>query len=520
MKKIILFALILCCSLQAKAQGSEAQMQLRKLQLAEAAISRFYVDSVKEGLLVETAIKAMLKELDPHSTYSNAEEVKKLNEPLEGSFEGIGISYNFVEDTLMVIQPVMRGPSERVGIQASDRIIAVNDSCIAGVGFTQDDARRVLRGPRGSQVRLDVLRPGVKDILKFTVTRDKIPVKALNAAYLTVSGIGYIQFDSFGKNTHREMMDAIEELEKEGMESLIIDLQGNTGGYLDSAIDIANEFLSAEEPIVYTEGRASKRHEFRANGRGTLKNIPLTILVDQESASAAEILAGAIQDNDRGTIIGRRTYGKGLVQRPVELLDGSMIRLTIARYYTPTGRCIQKPYVKGKKEDYSMDLLHRIQSGELYNEDSVKLDKTLAYQTLKDKRTVYGGGGIMPDFFVPIDTTQYTRYHNQLAATSAITKATLKYIDRHREELTQKYPKFNDFFAHYEVGQDLLDMLIAEGKAQKVEFNEEEYKKGLPEIKLQLKALLARDLWDTSEYFQIMNTINPVVKKAIEMMEE
>lgn len=514
------FILLFVLAVTAVGVHAQTEAQMRKLQLAEAAINRFYVDSVSENKIVESAIRAMLKELDPHSTYSTAEEVKKLNEPLEGSFEGIGVSFNIVEDTLVVIQPVTKGPSEKVGIMAGDKIIAVDDTAIAGVNMSQDEIMKRLRGPKNSKVNLSVFRQGAKDILKFTVVRDKIPVYSVNAAYIAHSNIGYVQFGEFGRTTHAELLSAIEKLKTQGMECLIIDLQDNSGGYLDAAIEIANEFLDINEPIVYTEGRASRRREYRANGRGTLKNLPVVILVNQNSASAAEILAGAIQDNDRGTIIGRRTYGKGLVQRAMDLPDGSMMRLTIARYYTPSGRCIQKPYVKGDKDSYSRDLLNRIESGELYHEDSVHVDKSVEYKTLKDKRTVYGGGGILPDFFVAIDTTYNTLYYRELAVSSAFVKTTIKYINKHRAELKQKYPSFDDYFAHFEVGQDLLDQLIEEGKSMKIEYKDDEFKEGLPLIKLQLKALLARDLWDMSEYYQLINTINPVVKKGIELLEE
>ena len=517
MKKTFFLTLALAANLSLQAQSNK---ELRKLELAEAAISRFYVDSVAEDKIVESAIRAMLKELDPHSTYSTPEEVAKLTEPLEGSFEGIGVTFNMVEDTLVVIQPVVKGPSEKVGILAGDRIIAVNDSAIAGVNMPQTEITKRLRGPKGSMVKLSVLRQEVKNILHFNVKRDKIPVHSLNAAYLAHSGIGYIQFDQFGRHTHEEMIEAIQRLQAEGMESLIIDLQDNSGGYLDAAIDIVNEFLNTDEPIVYTEGRNSRRREYRANGRGMFKNLPLMILVNQNSASAAEILAGAIQDNDRGTIVGRRTYGKGLVQRAMSLPDESMIRLTIARYYTPSGRCIQRPYEKGHKEDYNMDILHRIESGELYHEDSVRLDKSVVYETLKDHRKVYGGGGIMPDFFVPVDTMQTNLYYRKLAVTSAFVKTTLKYLDKHRVQLKKDYPNFDKYYAYFEVDQELLDNVVAEGKAAGVEYDEKGFQEGLKMIKLQLKGLLARDLWDTSEYFQILNQVNPIVQKGLELLEE
>jgi len=371
-KKIIAIAFLLVLVRFAIAQNSRlSDSPLRKLQMAEFAISNLYVDSVNEKKLVEDAIQGMLTQLDPHSTYATAEEVKKLNEPLQGNFEGIGVQFNMAQDTLLIIQPVSNGPSEKVGIMAGDRIITVNDSIIAGVKMSTEDIMGRLRGAKGTTVKLGILRRGIKDMLYFTVVRDKIPVHSLDASYIIKPGIGYIRINSFGATTSKEFDQAITLLQKKGMKDLILDLQGNGGGYLNAAIDLANEFLSQHSLIVYTEGTRSPKSQFFAQGNGKLQQGKLIVLTDDYTASAAEIVTGAIQDWDRGLVVGRRTFGKGLVQRPIDLPDGSMIRLTIARYYTPSGRCIQKPYTKGKEEDYEMDLINRYNKGQMIHADSI-----------------------------------------------------------------------------------------------------------------------------------------------------
>jgi len=442
---------------------------LRKLQLAEMAITNFYVDSVNEQKLSEDAIRGMLKGLDPHSTYTDAKETKAMNEPLQGDFEGIGVQFNMIEDTLVVIQPIVNGPSQKVGILSGDRIVSVNDSTIAGTKISRVDIMKRLRGKKGTKVKLGIVRRGVNGILTFVVTRDKIPVHTLNAAYMIRPGVGYICLESFGMKTHKEFMDAVKELEKQGMKSLILDLQDNGGGYLQAAVQIANEFLKDNEMIVYTEGRNVRRQNYKAIGNGRLQKMRVYVLVNEFTASAAEIVTGAIQDNDRGTVVGRRTFGKGLVQRPFDFPDGSMMRLTIAHYYTPSGRCIQKPYKKGDLKDYEMDLEKRLKHGELTNPDSIHFDTSQKFYTLRNHRVVYGGGGIMPDYFVPLDTTKYTKYHRLLAAKNIIMNAYLKYVDANRTTLKGLYKSFDTFNKNYVVPQSLLDTIIAEGKKEKVE---------------------------------------------------
>ncbi|WP_294627056.1 S41 family peptidase [uncultured Bacteroides sp.] len=517
MNKIKTFLLLIClCATSAAQAQNFGSPAMRKLQMAEFAISKLYVDKVDENKLVEEAIIKMLAQLDPHSTYSDAEEVKKINEPLQGNFEGIGVQFQMIEDTLLVVQPVSNGPSEKVGILAGDRIVAVNDSAIAGVKMSTEEIMKRLRGPKGSKVDLKIVRRGVQDPLVFTVKRDKIPILSLDAAYMIQPKTGYIRINRFGATTAEEFKKAMKELQRQGMKEMILDLQGNGGGYLNAAIDLANEFLGQKELIVYTEGRAAKRSEFYAKGNGEFRNGRLIVLVDEYTASASEIVSGAVQDWDRGIIVGRRSFGKGLVQRPINLPDGSMIRLTISRYYTPAGRCIQKPY--DSTTDYNQDLIERFNRGELMNADSIHFPDSLKVQTKKLSRIVYGGGGIMPDYFVPIDTTLYTDYHRHLVAKGVIIKFTMKFIESHRKELNSKYKKFEPFDEKFAIDDNMMATLREMGDKEGVKFNEEQYRKSLPLIKTQLKALIARDLWDMNEYFRVMNTTNESVLKALEIL--
>ena len=493
---------------------------MRKMVLAEMAITNLYVDSVDEKKLAEDGIRGMIEQLDPHSSYSTAKETKEMNEPLQGSFEGIGVQFNMVKDTLLVIQPVVNGPSERVGILAGDRIVSVNDTAIAGVKMSKEDIMKRLRGAKGSKVRLGVVRRGIAGILKFTVVRDKIPVKTLDAAYMIRPHVGYIRIGSFGVTTYNEFMKAVETLKASGMKDLILDLQENGGGYLMAAVQIANEFLHNSDLIVYTQGRKVPRQDYCADGSGRLLDGKVFVLINEYTASAAEIVTGAIQDQDRGTVVGRRSFGKGLVQRPIDLPDGSMIRLTIAHYFTPSGRCIQKPYKKGDAIDYAMDIEKRFEHGELYSADSIHFADSLKYYTLRKHRVVYGGGGIMPDVFVPLDTTQYTKFLRQMAARSYIINANLKYIDVNRKQLKKQFATFNDFNARFEVPQSLIDDVVQAAEKDKIKpKDQQELQATLPQLRRQLKALIARDLWDMSEYFQVINETNPIVVKAVGLLK-
>jgi carboxyl-terminal processing protease len=508
---------------------------LRKLQIAEMAISNLYVDSVNEQKLVEDGIRGMLEKLDPHSSYSSAKEAKALSESLNGSFEGIGVQFNIQADTLLVIQPVSKGPSEKVGIMAGDRIISVNDTAIAGVKMPQEEMMKRLRGPKATHVKLGIVRRGITGTLYFDVVRDKIPVKTLDAFYMIKPHVGYIRIGSFGATTYDEFMTAVNTLKGQGMKDMILDLEENGGGYLNAAVDIANEFLKKNDLIVYTIGRRVPREEYRAKGNGHLLDGKVIVLVNEFTASAAEIVTGAIQDQDRGMVVGRRSFGKGLVQRPIPFADGSMMRLTIAHYYTPSGRCIQKPYKKGDLKDYiilfydaydvpvkasdEMELDDRYKHGELYSADSIHFADSLKFYTIRKHRTVYGGGGIMPDYFVPLDTTLYTRLHRQLMAKGIVIKHNLKYVDDNRKELKSQYKSFSNFLQQYTVPQALVDSILADGKKQKIEpKDEKELQQTLPYLKTQLKALVARDIWDMNEYFQIVNEKNKIISKALQII--
>ena len=517
-----IIAMLLMTTISAMAQmklnfGDDSP--LRKLQIAELAISNLYVDNVDEGKLVEDAIRGMLEKLDPHSSYSTPKEVKALNEPLSGSFEGIGVQFNMVEDTLLVIQPVTGGPSEKVGIVAGDRIVSVNDTAIAGVKMSKEDIMRRLRGPKGTKVMLGIVRRGIKDTLSFKVVRDKIPVKSIDAVYMIRPEVGYVRIGNFGATTHDEFCEALEKLSKQGMRNLILDLQGNGGGYLQAAVNIANEFLQKGDLIVYTEGRRMQRNEYKAKGNGKFLDGKIVVLIDEYSASAAEIVTGAIQDQDRGKVVGRRSFGKGLVQRPIDLPDGSMIRLTVSHYYTPAGRCIQKPYTKGDSKDYAMDVMNRLKHGELMSADSIHFADSLKCYTLREHRPVYGGGGIMPDYFVPLDTLAYTKFHRELSAKSYIINANLKYVDANRKALRKRWTSFEDFRRDFVFPKEEIDKMIADAAKDKiVPKDNAELEKTLPKLSMQLKALVARDLWDMSEYFAIINEESEIVRKAVEII--
>ena len=430
MKK--LFTIIICiCAVTAQAQKPNNEA-LRKLQMAEFAITNLYVDKVDEDKLVEEAIIKMLAQLDPHSTYNDDEEVKKMNEPLQGNFEGIGVQFQMIEDTLLVIQPVSNGPSEKVGILAGDRIVAVNDSAIAGVKMSTEDIMSRLRGPKDSEVKLTIVRRGVDDQLYFTVKRDKIPILSLDASYMIQPKTGYIRINRFGATTAEEFAVALKSLQKKGMKDLILDLEENGGGYLMSAVQIANEFLRRNDLIVYTKGRNTQKQEYRAQGDGKLLDGKVIVLINEYTASAAEIVTGAIQDQDRGEVVGRRSFGKGLVQREMPLGDGSAVRLTVARYYTPSGRSIQKPY-EDKAENYFNEFEKRFESGELYEKDKTKIADSLKFKTKKG-RTVYGGGGIIPDVFVPFEGKHGEEMTTLMLQSGFVNYFVFEQIDKNRNK--------------------------------------------------------------------------------------
>lgn len=481
-------------------------------------IDKYYVDSVNKSDLVEKAIVEVLHNLDPHSTYLTKEEVKAMSEPLQGNFEGIGISFNILNDTIFVINPIPNGPSEKVGIKSGDRIVMIEGQPVAGVGIKTSDVFTKLRGKKGTRVNVSISRRSVSELLDFTITRDKIPIYSLDASYMINDDIGYIKLNRFSYSTMDEFRTALAELKGEGMQDLVLDLGGNGGGYMDVAIKLADQFLDDRKIIVYTEGNSHPKRKFYSSSRGEFLDGRVVILIDQGSASASEIVAGAVQDWDRGVIVGRRSFGKGLVQNPMLLLDSSMVRLTIARYFTPTGRLIQKPYEDGF-EEYSKDLINRYNMGELLHSDSIVFPESLKYQTLVSQRPVYGGGGIMPDNFVPLDTTYNSGYYSRLLSRGIINFFTLSYVDDHRQELQTKYPTFQSFLDGFTIGDKVLEDMIAYASAEDLDYNEEDLNISREHIRLVLKAYIARDLWNSSEFYQVFNTSNPSVLKAIEVLD-
>ena len=493
----------------------------RKLLMAEQLIERFYVDTVNANKMVEDAIVAMLKTLDPHSTYSDPDETKELTTPLEGIFSGIGVQFNMLSDTLFVIQTTAGGPSEKVGILPGDRIVQAGDSVIAGRKLPNSRIIKILRGPKGSEVTLKVLRKGSAEPILFNVTRDDIPIYSVDAAYMATPTTGYIRISRFAEATDKEFAQAVEKLKKEGMTDLIVDLEDNTGGYLQAALNLASHFLDKGDLVVYTESPKIPGAEFRVDKRGDLRDGKVVVMVNQYSASASEILAGALQDNDRGLIVGRRTFGKGLVQRPFPFPDGSMIRLTTAKYHTPTGRCIQKPYTSGDDENYRKDILHRYEAGEFSSADSIHMPDSLRFETLKNHRPVYGGGGIMPDVFVPIDTTAFTTYYRDLVAKGIINKYAITYVDRNRKTLNRDYPTEAKFVKDFAVGDSMLQEIVAMGDRDSVKYNQEMFDRSKAMMATIVKGIIGRDLFEQSTYFKIVNpALSPTYRAALDLVAD
>ncbi|MCH5224652.1 MAG: S41 family peptidase [Muribaculaceae bacterium] len=521
MKKLLIILLgFITLSLSYAASRQEASLsEFNKLRMAQAAITQLYVDSVDEGRLVEDAIVAMLAGLDPHSQYSNAEETKDLNEPLAGNFSGVGITFNMNNDTLYVIQTVSGGPSERVGILAGDRIIAVNDTVIAGVKMKNSDIMKRLRGPKGTNVDVKVLRrnQGTNDTIDFRITRTDIPIYSVDAAYMVDDKTGYIRLNRFAAETAEEMQKAIKDLKKQGMDRLILDLTDNGGGYLNAAVDLLGEFLQPGQMTVYTEGLNSPRIDNFAKPSGSkplFNEGRLVVMVNQYSASASEITSGAIQDWDRGLIVGRRTFGKGLVQRPIPFPDGSMIRLTVAHYYTPTGRDIQKPYEKGNAKAYRSDIIDRFNSGELMHADSIHHVDSLKVETLRLNRPIYGGGGIYPDRFVALDTTEYTKYYRDVTAKGLINSYSIAYVDQHRKEIVKEYKNDTNFNREFQVTPEMLQELFTLAEKEGIEFNQEEAQTSTPLFSMIIKGLIGRDVFDNSTYYKVYNSHDPIFQEA------
>ena len=480
-------------------------------------INKDYVDEPDKKRITDAAITAMLKELDPHSVYIPVSEVKAANEGLEGNFEGIGVEFNILNDTIIVVSPISGGPSEQLGIRSGDKIIKIDGKKVAGVGFKNEDVFKNLRGKKGTQVKVSIYRSGEAQLIDFVITRDKIPIYSIDASYMAEPGIGYIKINRFSGTTMDEFRSAMTKLRGQGMKDLILDLRGNPGGYLNAAKDLADEFLSRGKMIVYTEGRSFPRQEYKSTAMGSFEQGKLAVLIDEGSASASEIVSGALQDCDRAIVIGRRSFGKGLVQEPYTLQDGSQVRLTIARYYTPSGRNIQRSYKKGY-EDYSEDQERRIEKGELFNKDSIKLDTSKVYHTIAG-RTVYGGGGIMPDIFIPLDTTESSSYLNRLANKGAFNEFVLSYTDKHRTALNA-YKSFEDFNKHFEVTADMMKDFTEYGEKKGVKKDAKGYNRSADYIKVELKALFARELFHNDGFYEVLNRKNSAYLKALQVFHD
>ncbi len=513
---ILLGALVLLGSTESMAQ--DVQNSTMKFGRLLRLVDSYYVDTTNVDVLTEKAIVEVLRSLDPHSVYISKEEVEKMNEPLQGNFEGVGISFNVFHDSLMVVTTVPGGPSEKVGIRAGDRIVSVDAKNIAGVGLKNAQVYDYLRGKKGTKVDLQVKRKGESALLDFTVIRDKIPINSLDASYMLDENTGYIKLNKFSATTSSEFLEAIKNLKTNSkLNSLVLDLRGNGGGYLNAAIELADQFLSAFKLVVYTKGIHAELKEYNATAAGELEQGKLVVLIDEGSASASEIVAGAIQDWDRGVLIGRRSFGKGLVQQPFPLTDGSMIRLTTAHYYTPSGRCIQKPYTAGIDE-YQKDNIKRMESGELFSKDSVVENKSEKFATKVSNRVVYGGGGVMPDIFIPLDTSKYYAYYNTLSRKNVVYTGVLDIMDTKRDELKQNFSDFKVYSEKFEVTDEMIEKIIAAGEKEGVKRDEKSIEFARPLMKKQMKAIIARDLFSMSHYFQIMNDDDEVIQKALESM--
>lgn len=501
-------------------RSNSASRQQQKLLMVENIVNNLYVDNVDEEKIVENAVRGILENLDPHSSYSTKEETTSSQETMQGSFSGIGIQFNMQKDTLYVVQTIAGGPSEKVGILPGDRFIAVDDSIIAGRKLKNTDIMKRLRGPKGTKVNIKVKRGSNAELLEFRITRDDIPLNSIDAVYMADGKTGYIRLSRFAATSYKEFKDAITKLKKQGMQQLILDLTDNGGGYMQIAAQIANEMLNRGNLIVYTQGRKSPRQNLNADGSGTFRTQKVVVMINQFSASASEILSGAVQDWDRGVVVGRRSFGKGLVQREFLLPDSSSFRLTIARYYTPSGRNIQKPYVKGDREDYDKDIIDRYNHGELQSADSIHFADSLKHTTLRLHRTVYGGGGIMPDVFVPLDITQYTDYHRRLVAKGIIPQFALRYVDKNRADLKAQYPDAQKFIKEFTVTDEMLNNLVDAGKAEKVDFDKSQFAKSKEMLRTFVKAAIANDLFSTSAYFQIVNEQNDIYKEALSIIND
>jgi len=484
----------------------------RLMQLIEYA----YVEDVDQAKIVEDAVINVLKELDPHSTYISKKDIEKTNEPLVGNFEGVGIQFQIFHDTILVVSPVPGGPSDKLGIQAGDKIIKINGEDAFGSKINNQFVLDHLRGPKGSKVTVGIFRKGTKGLIDYSITRDKIPLNSIDATYMAAPETGYIKLARFARSSADEFRESVTQLKKEGMKNLILDLRNNSGGYLDIAFELADEFLPGGKMIVYTQGVRSPKQDFIATSRGSFETGKLVVLIDEASASASEIVSGAVQDWDRGVIIGRRSFGKGLVQRPFMLPDSSMIRLTTARYYTPSGRCIQKSYENGA-DDYFSEVVNRFQDGEVFHADSIKLPDSLKYYT-HNKRIVYGGGGIMPDLFIPLDTTFLSKYYTDIFRKGLLNDYILQYVENHRKDLLVSYPDVKCFMTGFKDDNKIMDDFVGYAASKEVPRDEKGLESSGKQIRIILKGLLARNLYNTNAYFEVIGSTDDDINKAVDVL--
>jgi carboxyl-terminal processing protease len=502
-----------------KAQLENPRETIQKFNTALQIIEFAYVDSVNSPELVEKAIIAMLKELDPHSAYISAEDVRRVNEPLEGQFEGIGVTFQIFNDTILVVSPVPGGPSDKLGILAGDKIIKINNEDAFGSIINNQYVMDRLRGKKGTSVDVSILRYGRKQLIDFTIVRDKIPLTSIDATYMLNPETGYIKLTRFSKTSIDEFHESVAELRKHGMQNLILDLRNNSGGFLNIAVELSDQFLPKDKLIVYTEGMRSPKQEFFSTASGDFTKGKIIVLINEASASASEIVSGAVQDWDRGLVVGRRSFGKGLVQRPFNLPDGSLIRLTTAVYHTPTGRSIQKPYEDGV-EEYYKDLKNRLEKGELVSAANIDFPDSLKYFT-PNGRLVYGGGGIMPDVFVPLDSTRFSNYYTELFRKGVLNSFTMTYLDQNRINLLNEFPTLDDFAEGFDVDDDLYKEFVVLATEKGVERkDDDEYYYPDEDLRTQIKALIARNLWDTNAYFQVINILDDELKTALDLIEE
>jgi len=500
------------------AQSQDVKENVQKIVALYQLIDYAYIDSVDVEDLVDNAIVETLKELDPHSSYIPKKEIERMEEPLRGSFEGIGITFQIFKDTILVIAPIPGGPSDKLGIMAGDKIIEINDTSAYGDKVNNQYVMDRLRGEKGTPVDVTIYRKGRSELIDYTIIRDKIPINSIDATYMASPETGYIKLNRFSATSLDEFKESMEQLNAAGMKNLILDLRQNSGGYLGTAVDLADQFLPGGNVIVYTEGLKAPPQKFYAKPGGAFLNGKLVILIDEGSASASEIVTGAVQDWDRGIVIGRRSFGKGLVQRPFSLPDGSVIRLTTSRYHTPTGRSIQKPYDNGL-EDYYMDVYNRMKHGELVHSDSIKFPDSLKYFTPAN-RVVYGGGGIMPDIFIPWDSTWISDYYTELRRKGVLNQFTVQYVDNHREDILYEFPDVKDYIQDFELDEAFMKAFIEFGEDMDVPFNEEGYNTSQEFLKTQIKAWMARNLWDVSASYEVFSGLDDGFSKAMEVMND